>query len=125
MHETTTITITADAIKAIAGTDADRNQVIKTELYRHLQQISALLTAYHWDERGIVHSLVIDEPSISINEVGTGAFKVRYGTNIHYGCSDKDVELTNSMIITIQVDMTNATAQLTGETVYEREPDEL
>lgn len=82
-----------------------------------------MLTAYHWDERGAVHGLTIEPSAININKTGQGSFRVKYGINIHYGCSDKDIELNNNMLITINADLNKGTALLTGEDIVEREPD--
>jgi histidinol phosphatase-like enzyme len=125
MQEFISIDLSSIIIDAISGDSSKRTTTIQHELEQHIKEISSMLTAYHWDERGIVHGVTIDEPSISIDKNGQGKFRVKYGTNIHFGCSDKDIELDNSMVITINADLTTGTALLTGENVIEREPDDI
>jgi hypothetical protein len=117
------IQLSANGIAAIIGDEPDRFDNIADELENHTADISSLLTSYHWNEKAMVHTLKINRQSIEIDKSGKGRFTVNYGTNIHYGCSDIDIELENKMTINIKVDMQTRKAILTGEYIPEREPD--
>lgn len=123
MQHSLTITVSPSLLKAFNNAGADRNRLIKDELTVYSKDIASLLSGYHWSEKGIVDDLEIDEASIAINEQGTGSFKVKYAINIHFGCSDVDIDLDKSMPVTIVTDIEQQTAKLTGEFIYEREPD--
>ncbi|RYD93045.1 MAG: hypothetical protein EOP54_19830 [Sphingobacteriales bacterium] len=125
MQESVSIILSQNTIQAIAGSSDDRLTMLCAGLQNHKYTLASMLTSYHWDERGIVYGLEIDEKSISIDKYGQGSFIVKYGINIHYGCSDKDIELDKHMIVTINTDLNAATTTLTGENVIEREPDDF
>jgi hypothetical protein len=118
-----TIKLSAVGIAAIVSNNAERLRIITDELEANLSHISSLLTSYHWSEKGIVHALKIDPLSIRIDQSGKGSFITNYGTNIHYGCSDVDIELENKMRINLSVDLQTGETILTGEYIPEREPD--
>jgi hypothetical protein len=123
MQECQTVTASAIFLNAIIHDDEDRTQLIQTELELHKDSIASILSAYHWNERGAVHGIELIPGSIRVDHQGEGRFKVKYGINIHYGCSDVDIELNNTMTITIKTDLTNASAVLNGENIPDREPD--
>ena len=118
-----TITLSASSLAAIISNDADRLSNIANVLESHSADISSLLTSYHWSEKAMVHTLKINRESVEIDQFGKGRFTVNYGTNIHYGCSDTDIELENKMTININADIETGEAILTGEYIPEREPD--
>src|ERR1700712_600051 len=99
----------------LKGENTDKPMLIKQELAKHQDSIAALLSSYHWDEKGIVQALTIDPDSINIDKNGNGRFKVNYAINIHYGCSDIDIDLDKSMTIKITTDMETRQSLLTGE----------
>lgn len=103
----------------------DRQALIKVQLDTYHNDISSLLTSYHWTEKGSVEMMEIDLDSIIIDEKGNGGFKVRYAINIHYGCSDIDIYLDKSMSININTDIISQKAILIGEYIPEREPDDF
>ena len=121
MQEKLTIKVSPEFIKTLIGNKNPSLTLLA--LTEHEAQIAALLTGYHWGEKGIVNSIRIAPDSVNIDEAGKGSFKVAYAINIHYGCSDVDIDLDKSMVINIAIDTTTATALLTGEYIPEREPD--
>lgn len=121
MQEKLTINLSPGFVKAFQ--ENINLATLNAELAKQEVQIASLLTGYHWSEKGIVNSIRIEPGSVKIDETGKGSFKVAYAINIHYGCSDVDIDLDKSMLITIAIDLPSATALLTGEYIPEREPD--
>lgn len=123
MQETQTITISKIILETIIGDSHERLRVIGNELAKQQDNICSLLTSYHWEERGKVHAIEIDDSSIKVDKNGEGHFTVKYGTNIHYGCSDRDINSDNMMTISIKVNLQTGSTLLTGENIPDREPD--
>jgi acid phosphatase class B len=123
MLERLTIGISPRFLAAVAAERDEKLAVITEELEHHIDEVSALLTSYHWNERGVVHSVLISRESIQMDSSGMGQFKVSYGVNIHYGCSDIDIELSKTMLIGIHINLQTGEALLIGEDIPEREPD--
>lgn len=99
------IKLSATGINAITGNGDGRTDDIAAELGTHIKTISALLTSYHWNEKGMVYGVMIDAASVQIDHNGNGFFTVKYGINIHYGCSDMSIELDNKMVIGIDANI--------------------
>lgn len=118
-----TIKLSSAFIAAIISNGDDRYNLIADELERHLSDMALLLTSYHWNERAVVQAIKINRASVQIDRQGNGRFGVNYGTNIHYGCSDIDIDLEQKMTINISADLQAGGAILKGEYIPEREPD--
>ncbi|RCH53779.1 hypothetical protein DJ568_16210 [Mucilaginibacter hurinus] len=124
MQEQTAISVPLSFKNAI---NQDSNEVnaaiIYHELNQHLPAISNMLTSYHWEERGAVQEVMIEQDSIHVNKSGEGKFSVKYGVNIHYGCSDKDIDMDHTMLITMKANADSSIIILAGENFPERDPD--
>jgi hypothetical protein len=123
VQERSTISIAPQFVAAVSAKGDERPALIAEALEHHIDDISALLTSYHWNERGVVHSVLINHDSVQMDSLGMGQFKVSYGVNIHYGCSDIDIELSKTMVIGIHINLQTGEALLTGENIPDREPD--
>jgi hypothetical protein len=125
MQYSQSIVVSPLFLAAFSKGSEGKQALIKVQLDTYRNDISSLLSSYHWAEKGSVEKVEIDLDSIMIDEKGNGRFKVKYAINIHYGCSDIDTDLDKSMFITINTDMDSQKAILMGEYIPEREPDDF
>jgi hypothetical protein len=125
MQASQKIIIKQATINAITDGAAGAKALLLDELTTHDKDMLNLLTSYHWEERGVVETVKIEAESLIIDQNGTGKFNVNYAVNIHYGCSDVQIDLDKKMTISIYLDVRSGEALLTGEFFPEREPDGL
>lgn len=99
--------------------------ILKRELQLNSKAIEALLVAYHFQSRGRVFNVTIEESSVEFIGQFMGRFFVSYTVGQFNACADVDFTERASMEMLIDIDTEKSEAIITGEYIPERDPDEF
>lgn len=125
MQEIIQIQLVDKTLQAIQADSEYKTEYIIEELQQHEKAIDNMLVSYYFAERKRVYDVVINIPSIQMNSLGHGKFRVNYMLGMFNACADIDASDVSQMDILMDVDFTKRSMILTGEDIPEREPDGL
>jgi hypothetical protein len=94
-------------------------------LESHKEVIHAMVASYHYESRGYVYDVIVDQAFLKFTSSYSGSFVVQYKLNYTVSCSDVKYDISDRMIFGFLIDVDNSSLTLSGEKIYERGPDEL
>lgn len=96
-------------------------QTLFEELVQHSDKITELLTGYHFQSRGRVFNVAVNQDSVQLISTQMARFVVTYTIGQFNACAD--VDFTEKASMEMLVDIKDGI--ITGEYIPEREPDEF
>lgn len=125
MQEQEVIELKGMMFNSLVISDENSKATVLADLKKNQKKIEDLLVSYHFRERGRVYDVQIDDNSLTQFSEQKLQFRVLYKIGHFNACADKDTSETAGMKIILEVDQEEGRAQLIGEYIPEREPDEL
>lgn len=99
--------------------------LLKKELSQNLKSVEQLLVNYHYQSRGRVFDVTVQDTSVEFISDLMAKFVVNYSIGQFNACADLDFSERASMEMLVDFEAEKKIAIITGEYIPERDPDEF